>query len=152
MQNFLLDPTDQDPTKKRKKIYHQLFLYGFPFSMACKSKIALHTYQSEDLRAQKLYVSSCVSAWEREREVQVLSFPSFGSVKFSRIPWSFVVHRYQKIREFETYHRMFYLRCSLPVVVFGDLRGQRVGVTYRSNFYVEYAPEVRYFWLKVSKV
>lgn len=93
-----------------------------------------------------------VWAREREREVQVLSFPSFGSVKFSRIPWSFVVHRYQKIREFETYHRMFYLRCSLPVVVFGDLRGQRVGVTYRSNFYVEYAPEVRYFWLKVSKV
>lgn len=41
--------------------------------------------------------------------------------------------------------RMFYLRCSLPVVVFGDLRGQRVRVTYRSNFYVEYAPEVRYF-------
>lgn len=146
MQNFLLDPTDQDPTKKRKRIYHQLFLYGFPFSMACKSKIALHTYQSEDLRAQKLYVSSCVSAWERERSSSSLLS------KFSRIPWSFVVHRYQKIREFETYHRMFYLRCSLPVVVFGDLRGQRVGVTYRSNFYVEYAPEVRYFWLKVSKV
>lgn len=67
MQNFLLDPTDQDPTKKRKRIYHQLFLYGFPFSMACKSKIALHTYQSEDLRAQKLYVSSCVREREREK-------------------------------------------------------------------------------------
>lgn len=95
--------------------------------------------------AEIVRIFLCERVREREREVQVLSFPSFGSVKFSRIPWSFVVHRYQKIREFETYHRMFYLRCSLPVVVFGDLRGQRVGVTYRSNFYVEYAPEVRYF-------
>lgn len=90
------------------------------------------------------FLVSFLCAYEREREVQ-LPFRSFGSVKFSQIPWSFVAHRYQKIREFETYHECFTYVVLLPVVVFGDLRGQRVRVTYRSNFYVEYAPELRYF-------
>lgn len=82
----------------------------------------------------------------REREMfnspfEVSNRSSFH--KFLGRLWFTAIPKDSRIRE--TYHRMFYLRCSLPVVVFGDLRGQRVRVTYRSNFYVEYAPEVRYF-------
>lgn len=49
---------------------------------------------SSKIRFEKKFNTcpSRMSVYERERDVQ-LSFRSFGSVKFSQIPWSFVVHR-----------------------------------------------------------
>lgn len=58
---------------------------------------------SSKIRFEKKFNTcpSRMSVYERERDVQ-LSFRSFGSVKFSQIPWSFRGSpRYQKIREFE---------------------------------------------------